>query len=64
MDEPQQAIEAALKPVREAFRALGDDLTLDEVRVAIRRLRTATEQADDELREIWLTGLPRFSPLS
>jgi hypothetical protein len=62
MDEPQQAIEAALKPVREAFHALDGDLTLDEVRVAIRRLHTATEQADDDLREIKLAELPRFSP--
>ncbi|MEV1001008.1 hypothetical protein [Nonomuraea sp. NPDC050202] len=62
MDEHQGAIEAALAPVREAFHALDGDLTLDELRVAIRRLHTAAEQADDDLREIKLADQPRFSP--
>ncbi|MDP4505112.1 hypothetical protein [Nonomuraea turcica] len=62
MDEQHEAIEAVLKPVREAFRALDGHLTLDEARVAIRKLHTATEQADDDLREIKLAALPRFSP--
>jgi hypothetical protein len=62
LDEQHEAIEAALKPVREAFRALDGDLTLDEVRVAIRKLHTATEQADDDLREVKLADLPRFAP--
>jgi ribosome maturation protein Sdo1 len=61
MEEPQQAIEAALTPVREPFHALDGDLTLDEVRVAISRLHTATEQADDDLREIKFVDLLRFS---
>ena len=62
MDEQQEAIEAALKPVREAFHGLGGELTLEEMRVAIRKLHTATEQADDDLREIELADLPRFTP--
>jgi hypothetical protein len=62
MDEHQEAIEAALKPVREAFHALDDTLTLDDARLAIRRLHTAIEQADDDLREIKLEDVPRFSP--
>jgi hypothetical protein len=62
MDEQQEAIEAALKPVREAFHALDGDLTLDEVLVAIRKLYTATEQADDDLHELKLVDLPRFLP--
>jgi hypothetical protein len=62
MDEQQEAIEAALKPVREAFHTLDGDLTLDEVRVAIRKLHTATEQADDDLREIELADVPRSAP--
>ncbi|GAA4929300.1 hypothetical protein HD597_004339 [Nonomuraea thailandensis] len=62
MDEQHGAIEAALAPVREAFGALDADLTLDELRVAVRRLHTATEQADDDLREIKLADQPRFSP--
>jgi hypothetical protein len=62
MDEQHEAIEAALAPVRDAFHALDSARTLDEVRVAIRKLHTATEQADDDLREIKLADLPRFSP--
>jgi hypothetical protein len=62
MSTQHEAIEAALKPVREAFHALDGDLTLDEARVAIRRLHTATEQADDDLREIKLADLSRFAP--
>ncbi|MFI7709209.1 hypothetical protein [Nonomuraea sp. NPDC049480] len=62
MDEQHEAIEAALKPVREAFHALDGARTLNDVRVAIRKLHTAAEQADDDLREIKLADLPRFAP--
>lgn len=58
MDGRREAIEAALAPVREAFNVLDGDLTLDEVRGAIRKLHTATEQAGDDLREIKLADLP------